>query len=602
MKNEVYLLTYSSKEEFNQTGTIKIPMESLITYCVHKYCQSEEVKLKFVHTANNVDKALLNLNCECIEFIDYCEIPWQVSSCVYPTVFYNSTIITGLCAVSRHICRYRSSPQSPQEAEEGLLGFRKGCLQAPNEVSIWTKFCEIDLLNSVKDLLLGERNVKVPKSLVKFENHLKKPVRIHNVYKIARELKKETITSINKDTLINIVSKDSNSLNDQRMPKNRKWKSNVKKELEVDCCVKIEDLNVTHKFAEGPFFTLADLVLFAPYNIVMKSFGENVIESLLPLTFKWFSNTKSMKELGNVNYLFQTIDVKPLSIENMELPHTEDVSLYKSDPKRLNPKKRLFTKPEDIENALNVLEEGMELGLSNFSIDKSFDWNVIPDGANPAAGHLPDERVIRKSKQLENLCLAVLSMAKEGDHIVDFCCGSGHLGILIAYLLPKCTVILLENKEQSLSRGKERVQQMGLQNVYFFQCNLDFFIGKFDIGIALHACGIASDLVLDKCLEANAKFVICPCCYGSLHATDRLVYPRSSVFKNLSIDQYLCIGHTADQTHQEHPLSVRGARCMAIIDSDRARLAQKFGYKVTLSRLKPLSCTPKNNLLIGVPS
>ncbi|CAH2236029.1 jg7320 [Pararge aegeria aegeria] len=604
MKNEVYLLTYSSNEEYKQTGIIKIPLESLITYCVHKYCRSEEVKLNFLHASNDKDIGLLDLSDSCIEFIDNSEIPWQVSSCAYPSVLYKNTIITGLCAVSRHICKYRSSPLSPSESEEGLLGFRKGCLQAPNEVSIWTKFCEIDLLNSANHLVHKEILSEIPESLVRFENHLKKPVRIHNVYKIARDLKKENIISNNKDTVNSIsdLKKVNKSSEKTRTPKVRKWKSNIKKELEVECSVKVEDLNVEHQFAEGPFFTLADLILFTLYSIVIKSLDEKVIESLLPLTYKWFSNVQRMEELKNINNIIHTINIKELSIENMELPHTEDVSLYKSDPKRLNPKKRLFTKPEDIQNALSILEEGMELGLSDSGFVKGLDWSLIPDGANPSAGHLPDERVVRKSQQLENLCLAVLAMANEGNFIVDFCSGSGHLGILIAYLLPKCTVILLENKEQSLLRARDRVHKMGLQNVYFFQCNLDFFVGKFDIGIALHACGIASDLVLDKCLKANAKFVICPCCYGSLHATDRLIYPRSAMFRKMTISQYLCIGHTADQTHKEHPLTIRGARCMAVIDSDRARLAEEFGFKVTLSRLKPLSCTPKNNLLIGVPS
>lgn len=74
---------------------------------------------------------------------------------------------------------------------------------------------------------------------------------------------------------------------------------------------------------------------------------------------------------------------------------------------------------------------------------------------------------IRKSQPLENFALAVLGLAKEGDLIPDFCCGSGHLGILLAYLLPKCTIILLENKEQSLLRARLRVHEMGLKNVYF---------------------------------------------------------------------------------------------------------------------------------------
>lgn len=260
----------------------------------------------------------------------------------------------------------------------------------------------------------------------------------------------------------------------------------------------------------------------------------------------------------------------------------------------------MLTNYDNIESSLSCLKDEMELEIAENVFENSIDWSKIPDGANPNAGHLPDKRVKRKTQQLENLALAVLKIAKDKDVIVDFCSGSGHLGILIAYLLPNCTIILLDNKEQSLLRARERVHNMKLKNVYLFQCNLDFFNGKFDIGVALHACGIATDLVLDKCLKANAKFVLCPCCYGSLHATDRLVYPRSRKFESLSVDQYMSIGRAADQTHSEHPLTVRGSRCMAAIDSDRGHLAIELGYRVTLTKLKPLTCTPKNNLLIGV--
>ena len=45
--------------------------------------------------------------------------------------------------------------------------------------------------------------------------------------------------------------------------------------------------------------------------------------------------------------------------------------------------------------------------------------------------------------------------------VVDFCSGGGHLGILVAHLLPRATVCLVENKEESLRRAVERVEAMG---------------------------------------------------------------------------------------------------------------------------------------------
>ena len=43
-----------------------------------------------------------------------------------------------------------------------------------------------------------------------------------------------------------------------------------------------------------------------------------------------------------------------------------------------------------------------------------------------------------------------------------------------------------------------------------------------------------------------------------------------------------------------------GKYCANLVDTDRAALAKEHGYSVTLCSLKPLTCTPKNNLLIGI--
>ncbi|XP_011300058.1 glutathione S-transferase C-terminal domain-containing protein homolog, partial [Fopius arisanus] len=209
----------------------------------------------------------------------------------------------------------------------------------------------------------------------------------------------------------------------------------------------------------------------------------------------------------------------------------------------------------------------------------------------------------RKYEQLENLSRPVLKLAKPGDVIVDFCSGSGHLGILIAYLRKDCTVILLENKEESLNRSKLRVKKLKLDNVRFYQCNLDYFKGKFDIGMSLHACGVATDLVIQHCIKRDAIFVSCPCCYGSVQNCHHISYPRSNFFKSvIMVRDYLIIGHAADQTHDEKNVKTKqGYHCMSIIDADRKLQAEECGYTVFISKLVPENCTPKNNLLVGIP-
>ena len=56
---------------------------------------------------------------------------------------------------------------------------------------------------------------------------------------------------------------------------------------------------------------------------------------------------------------------------------------------------------------------------------------------------------------------------------------------------------------------------------------------KFDIGFALHACGVATDLVLQLCESKRAAFVVCPCCYGSIQSGHTVSYPRSKVGDNI---------------------------------------------------------------------
>ena len=76
---------------------------------------------------------------------------------------------------------------------------------------------------------------------------------------------------------------------------------------------------------------------------------------------------------------------------------------------------------------------------------------------------------------------------------------------MLAYILPKCEVILFENKEESLKRAEARVDLLGLENVTFFQCNLNNFTGRFDIGVACHACGTGKELFILQYINVTGQ-------------------------------------------------------------------------------------------------
>ena len=107
----------------------------------------------------------------------------------------------------------------------------------------------------------------------------------------------------------------------------------------------------------------------------------------------------------------------------------------------------------------------------------AIDWTAYPPLVSPLeGGKLPPERAIKKCQQLENLALSVLQLVRTREQstpikIVDFCSGGGHLAILLAYLLPKSIIYLVENKPESLERALKRVQELQLKNCRFFQGN-----------------------------------------------------------------------------------------------------------------------------------
>jgi hypothetical protein len=64
--------------------------------------------------------------------------------------------------------------------------------------------------------------------------------------------------------------------------------------------------------------------------------------------------------------------------------------------------------------------------------------------------------------------------------------------------------------------ASRRVQQAGLKNVRIVHGRIEDFREDFDVGVALHACGGASDAALLRCVEKKATFVVAPCCVGKI--------------------------------------------------------------------------------------
>ncbi|XP_068972171.1 glutathione S-transferase C-terminal domain-containing protein homolog [Bombus flavifrons] len=547
--NEVYLEVYSLTE------LCLVPIETIITLFTVKYCNSK-INIKLVPSEQKPLERVYSINISTFvyEVMDMKKIPYPVLSCELPVIVINkNSCIAGLCAILREIIK-ETTAECPTHYCRKLLGFKESCLTACSESSVWTKFCEVDLVLTVKYLNMSDTQIKLPSSMARFEYHMSQPARLHNLYKYN-----------------NIISQDGTP---------------------------------EHTYAEGVYVTLADIIIFVCSHILLRVFSGETTMQLLPLTIKWYKRMIEDQIILDCLECLSLWKSQDMTEFNYIFPDVPNQSLYKSVSERY--KSRVYTRQENVEYSLRLfktLNIETKFDLKPFGAELNLDWSSVPYDATAEGGALPLARLRRKHEQLQNMCKPVIKLAKAGDVIVDFCSGSGHLGILVAYFLPDCTVILLENKEKSLSRAKERVNKLKLTNIKFYQCNLVYFKGDFDIGMSLHACGVATDLVIQQCIRKKAIFVCCPCCYGSLHNSHYLTYPRSNIFKN-EIDQesYIILSHAADQTHDEKNVKTnQGYECMAIIDTDRKLLAEQFDYRVYLSKLIPNTCTPKNHILVGIP-
>ncbi|XP_067944350.1 glutathione S-transferase C-terminal domain-containing protein-like isoform X2 [Watersipora subatra] len=233
------------------------------------------------------------------------------------------------------------------------------------------------------------------------------------------------------------------------------------------------------------------------------------------------------------------------------------------------------------------------------------DWSNLPAELDPGlGGKLPEKRAIKKRQQLENLYTHVkscLSHMTEGV-VVDFCSGGGHVGLLIAYLHPSIDVHLIENKNESLGYALQRLDSLALPNVKLFQCNLTQYHGMFDVGVSLHACGVATDLVIDQCLRSEASIIVCPCCYGTLSSTTSLQLPRSKELRLLiNKQEMVTLRHSSDKTELGIQQQAIGMACMLVSDLDRKYfLDGHHGNRATsIYVMNPRECSPKNHMIVS---
>jgi len=165
-----------------------------------------------------------------------------------------------------------------------------------------------------------------------------------------------------------------------------------------------------------------------------------------------------------------------------------------------------------------------------------------------------------------------------------------------------------------------------IPNLYTFHGSISNYINRkpcLDIGIALHACGEATDHVLRACGGQQASFIISPCCVGKLnryksnpyiyHATSTneptISYPQSSIVcqslqQQDSSEKFDILAKAADYSDMNDMRTCRNATrrtAKSLLEMDRLLfMKEMYQYDhVVLSRMVPWEASPKNDILMG---
>lgn len=612
---ECLYLEYSHQAE----GCV-FPLHTSVTLFLLSYCDCEVFNVCLVLTEENADASLpreaLPQDLD-IQVISRQALPPIVQNCCLPAVVEQPDVFcrAGLAVVLRHIIQksYEAEPSRKEILE--LLGFKKTCLKACAEVSQWTRLCELTIPLAVENFLKksSDQPPTIPEEILQLERKLSEPVRVHNDDKLRRQKLKQQKTAKGK----------AKSQTDAQQPSKELAGSSKSLELEVAFSkltvqdpaaakkepshirkAKASDLPpLEHVFAEGLYFTLADIVLLPCVHhflvILCREFSEKLEQ--FPLLASWYQRIQEVPKVKTaaskcgIHFLYLP---ELLNSESRTHLNSTEVAAGEepNDPSFTGGPRPTMTK---------LMEKGIEAIFSPHPCPSwTLDWKNLPAAVSPKEGKMSTDRALRKQQQLNNLAYVVLNQAKPGDRIVDFCSGGGHVGIVLAHMLPSCQVILIENKELSLIRAKKRSDELGLNNIWFIQANMEYFTGMFNIGVALHACGVATDMVIEHCIQTRASFITCPCCYGFIQNTSKFNFPKSEKFKEtLSYKEHMILCRFADQTAVQLPPQRRliGKQCMCLVDMDRATSAEEHGYSVQVISMEPEGCSPKNNMIVGVP-
>jgi len=199
-----------------------------------------------------------------------------------------------------------------------------------------------------------------------------------------------------------------------------------------------------------------------------------------------------------------------------------------------------------------------------------------------AEGTKPRQEEQKKAVEIAALLVELCRLPRSLE-IVDAAAGKAYVGLLAADLLGFSRVHVIErdaSRRALCEAASARLSRpIELHVAAGDVADLALWPARSEIVVALHACGSASDHVIDNAARSDAKWLfLVPCCYAS-----SVPFSKAATAK-------------ADALGVPRQAEVRRRFVMALVDAERTLRLEAAGYEVTLTSFVPPTVTPHNLL------
>ena len=212
-------------------------------------------------------------------------------------------------------------------------------------------------------------------------------------------------------------------------------------------------------------------------------------------------------------------------------------------------------------------------------------------GVSDANGRVKDKKRA-KFRQINRFCEYArdeLSRVKIGSEecvrIADMCCGKSYLSFALYYTVTEvmgnpCEMVCVDLKKSVIEEVSTIAKECGFDGMTFLCGDVSKYEAPWQphMVVSLHACDVATDMVLDFAVKSGAMSILStPCCHHEL--SEKLDCPA--------------LGFIASHSVLKQKL------CAAATDSLRLLRLEAAGYKVDAVEFVDPEDTPKNVMLRG---